>query len=268
MKKLFAVLIVLILAFGCVEGPVNGNGNETNVTPQKGPVVEYGDNISVDYILWVDGAVYDTSIKEVANESGIYDPRRTYKPFEFQVLFDHGVISGFVSSVVGMEINETKGVSIPPEYGYGEYNPVLHYMIPKYYNKSMIESVPVSYFEERNISFSNGTVFDTEYGTVFVNDFNDTHVELAYIMDEGELFTVNGLPQRVVGLYNLTYMIEYYVTENRTYYALSPMTSKPAMIKVVNISEDYITFDENHALAGKTLEYEITLINMTKTSGQ
>ena len=263
MKKLFAVLIVLIMAFGCVEEPVNGNGNETNITPDEGPVVEYGDNVSVDYVLSVEGEVIDTSMASVADASGILDPRRIYIPLKFEVLYDHRVINGFVDAVIGMKVNETKNVTISPERGYGEYKPNLKYLIPKFYNKSMIESVPISYFEERNISFSNGTAFDTEFGRVFVEDFNDTHVEIAYMLEQGDTFTVNGLPQKVVDFdtQNLVYAIEYDVKIDKTYYALSPISLQPALIRIVNITDTFITMDENHVLAGKTLDYEITLLN-------
>lgn len=260
MKKFIVILAIFILTFGCTG--TNGDGTEENVS-----VVEYGDNVSVYYILSVDGEVKDTNIESIANQSGLYNPDRSYVPFSFTVLHNHGIITGFVDAVVGMKEGETKNITVFPEEGYGAHDPSLRYTVPRYYNKSSIESVPVEWFEERNLTYTNGTAYDTDYGKVFVESFNETHVELFYILQPGDKFTVNGLPQKVVALHNLTLTIEYDLDLNEYYYALSPVQMEYSALRAVNKTNDTITIDENHEFAGKYLDYQITLVSIEEADG-
>jgi len=83
--------------------------------------VENGDTISVDYVGKLeDGTVFDTSEKEAANEAGIYNEMRDYKPLTFTVGAGQ-MIKGFDEGVVGMKVGEEKTLEIPPEEAYGEY---------------------------------------------------------------------------------------------------------------------------------------------------
>jgi FKBP-type peptidyl-prolyl cis-trans isomerase 2 len=64
-----------------------------------------GDTVKVDYTLTLeDGTVYDTSSGK--------------EPIEF-IIGENKVIPGFEDAVRGMEVGETKTVTIPPEEGYG-----------------------------------------------------------------------------------------------------------------------------------------------------
>jgi len=78
-----------------------------------------GDTVSVHYIgRFPGGKVFDTSMKAEAVKSGLFNPARDYKPL-LVVLGRHQVISGFEEALVGMKVNETKEVTIPPEKAYG-----------------------------------------------------------------------------------------------------------------------------------------------------
>lgn len=64
-----------------------------------------GDTVKVDYTLTLeDGTVYDTSSGK--------------EPIEF-IIGENKVIPGFEDAVIGMEVGESKTVTIPPEEGYG-----------------------------------------------------------------------------------------------------------------------------------------------------
>ena len=79
-----------------------------------------GDTISVHYVgKFPGGKVFDTSMRSEAEKAGLFNPARDYKPLQV-VLGSHNVIPGFEEALVGMKINETKEVSIPPEKGYGK----------------------------------------------------------------------------------------------------------------------------------------------------
>ena len=78
-----------------------------------------GDTISVHYLgRFPGGKVFDTSMKQEAINAGLYNPARDYKPLQV-VLGQHQVISGFEDALVGMRVNETKEVTLPPEKAYG-----------------------------------------------------------------------------------------------------------------------------------------------------
>jgi len=82
-------------------------------------IAQSGDTISVHYLgRFPGGKVFDTSIKQEAINAGLYNPARDYKPLQV-VLGQHQVISGFEDALVGMKINETKEVTLPPEKAYG-----------------------------------------------------------------------------------------------------------------------------------------------------
>jgi peptidylprolyl isomerase len=79
-----------------------------------------GDTVSVHYIgKFPGGKVFDTSMRSEAEKAGLFSPARDYKPL-LVVLGSHQVISGFEEALVGMKVNETKEVTLPPEKAYGK----------------------------------------------------------------------------------------------------------------------------------------------------
>jgi peptidylprolyl isomerase len=79
-----------------------------------------GDTISVHYLgKFPGGKVFDTSMKAEAEKAGIFNRARDYKPLQV-ILGAHQVIPGFEEALMGMKVNETKEVTIPPEKAYGK----------------------------------------------------------------------------------------------------------------------------------------------------
>ena len=79
-----------------------------------------GDTVSVHYLgRFPGGKVFDTSMKAEAVKAGLFSPAHDYKPLQV-VLGAHKVISGFEAALVGMKVNETKEVTLPPEKAYGK----------------------------------------------------------------------------------------------------------------------------------------------------
>lgn len=281
MRNIMIVLLFGIVLFGCVNPPPEINEtpqppvitapNETVEPPEANEsayvlppdyLLKQGDYASVLYTLWVGGEVYDTNNATLANESGIYNPRRSYEPLDFTVDLNAGMINGFILNVLGMRINETLIFDVKPELGYGLYDYSKVAVVPRYYNKSLYETVPRSYFEENNLDVSNGTGYQSPYGTVFIDSFNEENVTIFYLMQTGNTFTVNGIPQKVVGMSNLTATIEYYLDVNGTYYLPDPMTGAPTMFTVTDKTDQNITLDANHPLANETLRFSVTLIDV------
>jgi len=101
-----------------------------DITKDTSKRVENGDTISVNYVGRLeDGTIFDTSVKEAALETGIYNQMRDYKPLTFTVGAGQ-MIKGFDEGVVGMRAGEEKTLTIPPEEAYGEYNEELARELP------------------------------------------------------------------------------------------------------------------------------------------
>lgn len=325
MRSYIVLALLAIVLAGCVTPPAETGDNATTGTLDVAPgynntgqaqnqstglppgyTVSLGDHVWVDYTLWVQGKVLDTSNATLANESGIFNPARTYQPLDFDVEFNTGIIDGFVINVINMHVNETINFDVDPARGYGPYDPSKVIVVPKYYTSnrymemSLYETVPRSYFTERGINVSNGTAFDSAYGTtVFITDFNDQNVTIFYILTPGTNVTSEGFPLQVVELSNLTATLELMLDENKTYLLTDPLFRTALPFNVVNktdqtitlermlvvngsyilphpdtltrtrfyvtdVGDTNITLDSNHPLANETLHFQVTLVNVTR----
>lgn len=113
---------------------------------------------------------------------------------------------------------------------------------------------------------SVGQGFNTPYGTAFIEEINEENVTLVYMLQAGQNLSFNGIPQRVLAVYNLTAYIEFTFEENLSYVLPDPATGQSAYYKVINKTDQNITLDSNHPLADKTLHFEVTLVKAERGS--
>lgn len=89
--------------------------------------VEPGDRVRIEYVgRFEDGGVFATSDPEVAEEHGLVSTDAEGSPDPAPLSFTVGrneVIEGLDEAVVGMAVGEEATVTVPPEKGYGEYDP-------------------------------------------------------------------------------------------------------------------------------------------------
>lgn len=107
-------------------------------------VLQIGDFVRIDYVgkIKESGKVFDTTLKKIAKEHGIYDEKFKFKPAPIVVGAGH-VIKGLDEALVGMEVGEKKIVEIPPEKAYGERNPNLVKVLPlKEFKRRGITPIP------------------------------------------------------------------------------------------------------------------------------
>ncbi len=267
----FGLLLVAVMIFGCVNPspPVsNSTVNNTVVASNLSTpsVAQYGDNVSVDYTLTVDGKVFDTDNATLAKESGIYDPMREYGPLTFTLAQNSGILNSFVTNIVGMKVGDTRTFNITPDQAYGVYNMSKLMVIPRYYSKGLLEVVPMSYFTQRNITVEPGTSFNTSVGTVSVQNISGDNVTIFYFVHPGQTFTLNGFPTTVesVNMTDYTAMMGFNLTVNETYTPTDPNTGQATNFKVINETDDNITLDSNPPLAGKTLYFVVKLAQLQK----
>ena len=90
--------------------------------------------VSLGYELQVDGEVIDSSLEE--------------GPIEF-IQGAGEIIPGLESALYGMQVGESKKIAVPPEQGYGAYDPEAYAEIPR---RDFPEDVPL----ERDVELQLG----------------------------------------------------------------------------------------------------------------
>jgi len=286
----YAILVALLVLFGCVlpDTPANNTSENmtenvttnitenTSVVPPENDTVEplppdyttnLGDYVWVNYTLWINGTVVDTNNETLAKEVGLYNPARTYAPFAFSLEFNKGVIDGFVLGTFGMKVNETQMFNVTPDRGYGPYDPSKVVVVDRYYNMSNFENVSISSLESQGLTnLSIGTGFNTPIGDVFINDTNEENVTLFYLFIEGHSFRINGIPQKIVQTDSDNWFatIEFLLDENQSYVLPDLHTGAPTNFKVIDKNDQNITLDSNHIYANETLTFEVTLIDVER----
>ena len=153
-RLIISGLLVLILASsGCIS--TDGGGTVE--------VVKEGDHVLVDYTGRLeDGTVFDTSVKDVAVETGVYNPNRDYQPLGFTVGAGQ-MIKGFDAGVVGMATGEERTLTLPPEDAYGVHR------------EEMVQTVPVEELGAAGITPVIGEKLTTSLGQVgIITDVTNT----------------------------------------------------------------------------------------------
>ncbi len=120
MVVLLAVIVAVFCA-GCAEQeaetPVATATPTPAATTTAAPTAEVGDTVNVHYTGTLDdGSVFDSSLGR--------------EPLQF-TLGAGQMIPGFEQAVIGMELGETKTVTIPADQAYGPYYDDLVFVIPR-----------------------------------------------------------------------------------------------------------------------------------------
>ena len=149
------VLALILISSGCIDSDSGGNV----------AVVKEGDQVSVDYTGRLEnGTVFDTSVRDVAIDTGVYNPNRDYNPIEFTVGAGQ-MIKGFDSGVVGMAVGEEKTLTLLPEDAYGVHR------------EEMVRTVPVEELSAAGITPVIGEKLTTSMGQVgTITDVTNTSV--------------------------------------------------------------------------------------------
>jgi len=284
MKKILILLIIAVILFsGCVSEKT----------------VKMGDNISVDYIGSLDnGKVFDTSIEKVAIENNLTPHVGGYEPLKFTVGKGR-VIQGFDEGVIGMKVGENRTLTIPPEKGYGLTKTELIHVFPIVQVISETTEmpkemeIPVSQFERvvgpGHKAGETVGIPDSNINLTILN-ITASDVSLSYKLKVGDTIWSKGAPwnETVINIDNKNITLMANVSKNdivqlrgapwnSTVIGLDnvnitlrhnpiPETIVPSMFgqTKVTFNETSIIMDQNPELAGKTLEFKVTLVSIDK----
>ena len=112
--------------------------------------------IYVDYSATTkdDGVVFDTTMMDVAKDSGIYRQDDRYEPMLVAIGWNW-LLGALEEELVGMKVGESKTVEIPPEKGAGPRDPTKVKMIAKTklakHKKRPVKGESITFGKERGI---------------------------------------------------------------------------------------------------------------------
>ncbi len=247
-------------------------------------VVENGDTISVNYIgqLNDSGLVFDTSLMDVAIDNTTYrkdatfEFRSSYQPLNFTVGSGQ-MIEGFDNGVLGMKVGDTKKVTVHPWEGYGNWSWDNVKNISVEENISKSETISKSEFESRTGELArNDTIF-----THWVWNWRAKITEI-----KGDNITIEHLPQWNESDWTTYQSTKYdwnstvtFINETVIKVRHKPVEGMNVSVlggervitltngrtnsgKVMNVTNETIVVDLNHKLAGKILDFEITVLSI------
>lgn len=259
------ILLVLLSVGGLVyvyslsKGAVGNNGGQGSQYGDK--VVESGDVVVINYVgRLLNGTVFDTSSDEVARKEGIYADNDSYGPISFAVN-EGQMIPGIDDGVLGMKEGETKVLTITPESGFGEYNPMLIQVADRAYPIDRIANLSLETFRfvvstepEINTLINDPNV---PWPMYVMNMTNDT-ITIRYMPEAGSpVETMFGIGDVV----NMS-ADKIWIRENPEKGSSVVTVVGPA--KVVDVNETSVVLDYNHPFAGQTLVYEVTVTGILK----
>jgi FKBP-type peptidyl-prolyl cis-trans isomerase len=313
-EKLAAIGLVVIIIGAIVAFLVVAYGTdlfaEKKETGASESAIKAGDCVDVYYIgKFTNGTVFDTNIQDVAMQWGLYnetdkelgrynvslvfvDPDYQYgTPPTGYENYSLGYMPGFLKGLIGMEENQTKNVTIPPEDAYGIWNSTMFQQYLEAYGMTYYPRVstgPISETVTRDyilqylnmsLDVANLTVNQTfDYMTgvsqegenvtwqIQVTNISDENITIKNLLQNGSIFKTEGAWDGVVTFVNeTTYSI-------RSDPVIGGIYGVPGFfIKVVDLNETAIDMAFNTVapdvkFIDQTLVFQLETVKVYKTS--
>lgn len=302
MKKWITYLVIVVLIGAVIGGVlVNQFYLKEDSDGERSVVVEEGDTVQVHYTGWLEDEriynerrIFDTSREKIPGSTTItFNERERGDPFKFTV-GEEEVIRAWDEEVKGMEEGESKTFEAPPKKAYDSRSEDL------VLNVSKTETVPV--YEEMTLSeFSEIYGFNPSPGVSIQDKFwrwdqtvmdvngddvslrNEPQVERSYrtYKQDGEgwsskVTSIDSSANEGEGEIKVRHTVEEGITVNSDLIAThnSSFENIPTIKSnagqsgqstgiVVDTGEN-ITIDFNEEVAGKTLTFKITIVDIQK----
>lgn len=257
----------MLLLAGCLSqgGP--------SVTPQataKASIagVEYGDNVSVDFIGIVKstGEVFDTTEEDIAMDPNIpkitgFVPRESYEPLSF-IVGSGEIIPEFEEAILGLKEGEEATIELPPEKAFGEVDPNLIVSSPRNAEFSIVEEVSLENYvmAMKKEPIVGDIVNVTPYWSTEITNITNGTVVLTHLPVNDSIVKTAYGPARVT-TNGTTIFMRLLPEINTTVYSVYG-----GIGKIIDFNESFVTVDFNHPLAGETLIFKIKVRNIIKKS--
>ena len=112
--------------------------------------------------------VFDTTYDEVAQEAGIYEENKTYKPIPIVVGGNH-LLPAIEEEIIGLEAGDKKTIEVDSEKGFCQRDPSLNQLVPmKEFKKQGMTPYPGMKIQSEG---ATGKILTVNGGRVKV-DFN------------------------------------------------------------------------------------------------
>lgn len=288
LKIIIVIAVILILWLVHFRASTGPEIVEQNITVQDVGAAP-GDLIAVHYIgTYENGTVFDTSREQVAKDNDLWIEERDYAPLQVQV-GSGSVIKGFDDALVGMDVGDTKKVTIAAEDAYGAYDPSKVERVPRKetFNRTLEvprqEKIAADQFEDIfGVEASLNLKVETEqspwpYKVVEMGD----PLTVEVFVSPGDQFelpgygwkaTVDKITDDFVRFYHMpkkghvvqttlgagivtTTDDEVILTSNATVGDMIMTLAGP--LKVSEVTDDEIVLDLNHPLAGSVLIFDL-----------
>ena len=132
--------------------------------------IDNGDFVRVNFTGKIKDTdeVFDTTYDEIAQEAGIFEENKTYKPIPIVVGGNH-LLPAIEEAIKGLEAGETKHIEVDSDNAFGPRNPKLIQLVPmKEFKRQGMNPFPGMRIQSEG---SNGKVLTVNGGRVKV-DFN------------------------------------------------------------------------------------------------
>ena len=204
-SKAGATLVVLLLVGLALVG-YSGYQYFTSSKAVRQLTVQNGDSVLLKYIgQYTNGQVFDTSIYSVAVNNGSYvkgpgfqwrGNASAYTPLNVSNVGTGQVIKGMDQGIIGMHVNETRTLVIPPSEGYGPLNASLLFYLPIYQNITIVHTM-------NSTVFSNTFGQEPNPGVSFTDPF--WHWKDSVVYNVSGTVTYDYLPNQGQTVYPYTY---------------------------------------------------------------
>lgn len=150
------VVIIALILIGAGLISYSSYGYFTASRAKAPLTVQSGDQVYVNYTgQYTNNLVFDTSMLSVAQNNATYPkaPGFTwrgasgYKALQITKVGSGQVVAGFDQGLIGMAVNQTKTIVIPPDLGYGPLNTSLLSYLPLYQNITMVHTTTIATFQ-------------------------------------------------------------------------------------------------------------------------
>ncbi len=292
------VLILIVVAAGI--GGAAVVYYENHRPPAAGPVtVQVGDNVTVNYIgLFANGPqqgrVFDTSEYSVALDNASWPKSLQYssrggQPSDYTPLGVYvgpnapsdgytignttfgGVVTGFWQGLLGLPVNRTHYITVPPALGYSFVNASCLLTEPLVTTVPVVVPLAPNVFASTfpNVTAASGTVFtDPTYGwSDYVLSANATDVTYENLPTLGMTVNPSGWPVLVSNLSATTITLTSQLSPSQAGLVLGHATTDTCStstftVASVNVANGTYVADYNPEVDGQTLIFVVTVVQI------